>query len=71
MRPTSDGRKQADASRTDGAIRIDGRLDEEAWRHAEPIRDFVQKEPTEGAPREAVENHTEGRGAQPILRYSS
>jgi hypothetical protein len=50
VRPTSDGRKQAEASRTDGAIRIDGRLDEEAWRHAEPIRDFVQKEPTEGAP---------------------
>jgi hypothetical protein len=44
-------RKQASASRVaDQAIRVDGRLDEEAWLIAAPITDFVQKEPTEGAP---------------------
>ena len=34
----------------DGAIRVDGRLDEETWLGATPVTDFVQKEPTEGAP---------------------
>ena len=33
-----------------GSIRLDGRLDEPAWQSAPPIRDFVQKEPVEGAP---------------------
>jgi hypothetical protein len=33
----------------EGAIRIDGRLDEEAWLRATPVTDFVQKEPVEGA----------------------
>lgn len=43
-------RKQARATRVpNGSIRVDGRLDEEAWRQATPITDFVQKEPTEGA----------------------
>lgn len=32
-----------------GAIRLDGWLNEEAWRLAAPITDFVQKEPVEGA----------------------
>jgi hypothetical protein len=32
-----------------GSIRVDGRLDDEAWQKAAPITDFVQKEPTEGA----------------------
>ncbi|MGE3401766.1 MAG: carbohydrate binding family 9 domain-containing protein, partial [Vicinamibacterales bacterium] len=44
-------RKRAQASRVpDGAIRVDGRLDEEAWRLATPVTDFVQKEPDEGQP---------------------
>ena len=44
-------RQQASASRVaDGAIRVDGRLDEDAWLGAAPVTDFVQKEPTEGAP---------------------
>jgi hypothetical protein len=44
-------RKQATvASVAAGAIRLDGRLDEEVWRRAQPITDFVQKEPIEGAP---------------------
>ena len=32
-----------------GAVRLDGRLDEEVWQLAEPVDDFTQKEPTEGA----------------------
>jgi hypothetical protein len=43
-------RKQARAVRVaDGAVRVDGRLDDEAWAQAVPVTDFVQKEPTEGA----------------------
>jgi hypothetical protein len=45
-----DGRKQAKASRLPaGAIRLDGRLDDEAWLKAAPITEFVQAEPNEGA----------------------
>lgn len=44
-------RKQATAVRVaDGAIRIDGRLDDDAWRQAVPITNFTQKEPNEGVP---------------------
>ena len=44
--PTDAQRKQAEAVKIDGAgIRVDGRLDEEAWLNAMPITDFVQKEP--------------------------
>ena len=43
-------RKQATATRVpNGSLRIDGRLDEEAWQKATPITDFVQKEPVENA----------------------
>jgi hypothetical protein len=50
-------RKQATATRVPtGAIRVDGRLDDEAWRRVTPITDFVQKEPVEGAaPTDAME----------------
>jgi len=37
-------------TRTDEAIKIDGRLDEPAWETAEVIRDFRQQEPFEGSP---------------------
>jgi hypothetical protein len=49
--------KQASIVRVaDGAIRLDGRLDDEAWRQADPITDFTQKEPVEGAaPTERME----------------
>ena len=40
----------ASAVRRDGAIAIDGRLDEAAWQRATPITDFRQFEPDEGAP---------------------
>lgn len=44
------GSKQAVASRAaPGEIRLDGRLDEEIWRRAAAVTDFVQKEPIEGA----------------------
>src|SRR4051794_23407835 len=43
--------KQARAMRVaSGAVKLDGRLDEEFWGRAEPIADFVQAEPTEGEP---------------------
>jgi hypothetical protein len=43
------GRLRADAVRVaDGAIRVDGRLDESAWQDAPLVTDFVQKEPVEG-----------------------
>jgi hypothetical protein len=50
--PAIDGRKQARATRlaSGTSIRLDGRLDEEAWRQAAPITEFVQAEPIEGAP---------------------
>jgi hypothetical protein len=42
-------RKQATATRVaNGSIRVDGRLDDEAWQKATPITDFIQKEPVEG-----------------------
>lgn len=44
-------RKQAVAVRlVEGAIRLDGRLDEDAWGDAPPITDFVQRQPDEGQP---------------------
>jgi hypothetical protein len=47
----TDARKQATAVRLPGgSIRVDGRMDEEAWLKAIPLTDFIQKEPTEGAP---------------------
>jgi hypothetical protein len=50
-------RKQAHAIRVaPDAVRLDGRLSEEVWQRATPIRDFTQKEPTEGAaPTDAME----------------
>ncbi len=50
-------RKQATAVPVaDGAIRVDGRLDEEIWQRVPAITDFVQKEPVEGAaPTERME----------------
>jgi uncharacterized protein DUF5916 len=43
--------KQARAMRVvSGAVKLDGRLDEEFWGQAQPISDFVQAEPTEGDP---------------------
>lgn len=47
----SANRKQATATRVaNGSIRVDGRLDDEAWQQATPITDFTQKEPVENSP---------------------
>jgi len=44
------GRKQATAVRVPAAsVRVDGRLDDEVWRQASPVTDFVQAEPVESA----------------------
>src|SRR5262245_42532298 len=40
----------ARAARCESAIKVDGVLDEACWRSAEPLRDFVQRLPAEGAP---------------------
>jgi hypothetical protein len=48
--PADAPRKQAHAARIDdGAVRLDGRLDEPFWETATPVTDFVQQEPTENA----------------------
>src|SRR4026207_270229 len=41
--------KVATATRLQGAIRLDGKLDDAQWSAATPISDFVQKDPVEGA----------------------
>ncbi|MBL0169961.1 MAG: carbohydrate binding family 9 domain-containing protein [Gemmatimonadaceae bacterium] len=47
---TAPALKHARATRVTGsAPRIDGALDDAAWDHAQPVSDFVQKIPTEGA----------------------
>ena len=45
----ADGRISVRAIRTDAPIRIDGRLDEAIYGATQPIGDFVQQEPDEGA----------------------
>lgn len=40
----------ANAARLAGPITIDGRLDEEIWRTAQPITEFRQSQPNEGKP---------------------
>lgn len=41
---------EARAARVDGEIRIDGRIEEDAWALAEPVTDFYQREHNEGLP---------------------
>lgn len=48
---TAAAAKRASATRVEaGAVTVDGRLSEEVWLRALPVTDFVQKEPTQGAP---------------------
>jgi hypothetical protein len=42
--------RTAQIRRIEAKIRVDGRLDEPVWSHLEPLIDFVQTEPHEGAP---------------------
>jgi hypothetical protein len=55
--PAAGDRKRAVAVRVPaGSIRLDGRLDEDAWRQVPVLSTFVQKEPVEGAaPTEPME----------------
>lgn len=46
------------AARLNGAIKLDGRLDEAAWNHATPASEFTQTEPREG---ERASERTEAR----------
>lgn len=56
--PTARTAPTAAAARTTEGIRIDGRLDEAAWRSAPVLDGFVQSEPVEGQP---VSERTEAR----------
>jgi len=47
---TTGGRRRVTASRTDGSIKLDGILDEDAWQQAVPATGFVQQEPSPGQP---------------------
>jgi hypothetical protein len=54
--PPESSLRRARARRTAAAIRVDGRLDEDAWQQAEPIGTLVQREPLEGGePSEATD----------------
>ncbi|PYQ47205.1 MAG: hypothetical protein DMF78_24345, partial [Acidobacteria bacterium] len=44
------GAPEVRAARASGPISVDGRLDEEAWRHAPLATGFLQREPSEGSP---------------------
>jgi len=46
----ADDRRTATAIETTTVITLDGALDEEVWRTAEPAADFIQAEPHEGDP---------------------
>ncbi len=41
---------RARAARLEGEIELDGRLDEEIWRSAPAVSDFIQRQPDEGLP---------------------
>jgi len=43
-------RPVATATRLSGSVRIDGHLDDAAWRTATPLDQFVQRQPSEGQP---------------------
>jgi hypothetical protein len=45
----------ATGARVDPAPRVDGKLDDEAWRAAPPLSGFLQRDPREGQPLPATE----------------
>jgi len=49
-RRSADGRREVLAVRAGAPVRLDGVLDDEVWKRAEPAVDFVQSEPLEGQP---------------------
>src|SRR6266568_3112112 len=46
----SKGPRRVHTPRTTDTIKIDGLLDESAWSLAQPATEFLQQQPTEGAP---------------------
>ncbi len=48
--PAAAPARRMSARRADGAIVVDGNLDEQAWQDATPASEFVQVEPAEGVP---------------------
>jgi len=46
----SSGQRRIQAVRVTDEIKIDGLLDESAWSSAQPATEFIQQQPTEGAP---------------------
>ena len=48
--PSLDGRRTVTAVEARAPVTLDGALDEEIWRTADPASDFVQAEPHEGQP---------------------
>ncbi|MEM1203334.1 MAG: DUF5916 domain-containing protein [Acidobacteriota bacterium] len=47
---TFDSVPTIEAAKIDGSIRLDGRLDDDAWSRAKPFEGFTQREPVELAP---------------------
>ncbi len=56
--PAAADTKQLRALTVDGAVRVDGTIDEPVWQNAEVISDFIQQEPNVGQP---VSERTEVR----------
>ena len=47
--PVADSKRARAVRVSPGSIQVDGVLDEVVWQTAQPVTDFVQKEPEEGA----------------------
>src|SRR4026209_699416 len=50
IHPPAPPRPVVQAARAEGVLKLDGRLDEEAWSKAVPVTGFTQHEPFEGKP---------------------
>ena len=50
LHPPAPARPVVQAARAEGVLKLDGRLDEEAWSKAVPVTGFTQHEPFEGKP---------------------
>lgn len=46
--PPPEVRREVQAARATGSIKIDGKLDEADWRNAIPVTDFFRMEPRQG-----------------------
>ncbi len=48
--PPNPDKRSIEAIKVEGRLKIDGRLDEEDWKRAGPVTDFIQIEPFQGEP---------------------